>query len=573
MNSSNLLNLLDYNEFIIEKKEQLKKEFHFDNMYLYLKNTFKNQEIYSFCTVEDKSESAEINRCIMNFNSKEKMDVDEEYKFENFTFKLVDDSENFVFEKSKFEIYIELNNYSKYREAPFGFVVFSFTKDKKHHDIKSLIKENSQLEIFLKELVVFKYQLLSYCKIYESIDQFTEILKLKYHYMPYHMSNVANLAIEMSNKLNLDSYSVLNLYFASIIHDVGKIYISDDILNKPDKLTNEEFDVVKTHSELSCTIAKTIFCGTDDLVDVPLFVRHHHERFDGRGYPDGLVKDEIPFLSQIIGICDAVDAMRSNKPYAGAGSFEEIVKELKKCSGSQFNPKLVDVMIDVLMEVYDNKYYLDIEKLKYIPNTSLNFIDKKTNTHHSVMGTFNFIVGKAKFIIKNKEIMDSIKSIEKLSEAKISYIYMDNLYEYHVDINAIEDDEISLSNLIKIPGDQLFSVNWVVKGNLMIEMKTIPIMIFRIGAKGLAFKMDSAIGSQILKYNVSEGKVQFKLELEGMVDIYKLEVKIIRYYLFNNDYRFVLEYVNIPEKDRDTLFKYLFRKQIKEKMITQKGHS
>jgi HD-GYP domain-containing protein (c-di-GMP phosphodiesterase class II) len=567
---SSVLNLLDYDEYINERLNSLKNGFGFNDVYIYFRNTFKNQDMYSYSSNEFDIENKILNK-YMTMIKDRKIELEKtDYSFHNFSYQIIDDPSLFIFNQSKFEIYILFKNTSKYNENAYGFLVFSVKKEKNVNDVKKHITNNHHLEIFLEELNNFKYQLINYNKVFDSIDQFTEILKIKYSYMPYHMNNVANLALEMASKLELNSIEKINIYFASIIHDVGKIYIPAEILNKEEKLTDEEFEVIKTHSEMSCQIATNIFSGIDVLEEVPKYTRYHHERFDGKGYPDGLKEDEIPYLSQIIGICDAVDAMRSNKPYAGAGTFENIVEELKRCSGTQFNPKLVPVMIDVLREVYDNKYYIDINILKYIPNTSLNYINKLTGQHHTILGNLNHFSSVIKFGFEDKNMIKEFDSLESIKDAKISYVYLENLYEYQVQLDRIENNQIEISNLIRIPSDQLFSVNWVTRGDLILEMKSVPVMIFRIGAKGLGFIVDSAVGNQILKHKIEIGNMRFKLEVDSMSEVFNVNIRMIRHYLFNDDYRFIAEYENIPENERDSLYKYLFKKQIKEKMIIEK---
>ncbi|MFC1590510.1 HD-GYP domain-containing protein [Candidatus Omnitrophota bacterium] len=131
------------------------------------------------------------------------------------------------------------------------------------------------------------------------------------------------------------------LHIAALLHDVGKIGISDNVLNKKDKLTPEEFEEVKKHPEIGAMIIGPI----KELAVVVKEVKHHQESFDGSGYPAGLKGDEIPFIARIIAVADTFDAITTDRPYRKKKSAEEAIKELKKFSGNQFDPVIVSALI------------------------------------------------------------------------------------------------------------------------------------------------------------------------------------------------------------------------------------
>jgi len=136
------------------------------------------------------------------------------------------------------------------------------------------------------------------------------------------------------------------LKIAAMLHDIGKIAIPDHILLKPDELTGEEYDIIKTHSTI----------GDDILTPIALFekerkiIRHHHESWDGSGYPDGLAGEAIPLLARLIAVADAYDAMTTDRPYRVSMSHEEAVTELRRNGGGQFDPRIVDAFIDSFHE-------------------------------------------------------------------------------------------------------------------------------------------------------------------------------------------------------------------------------
>jgi HD-GYP domain-containing protein (c-di-GMP phosphodiesterase class II) len=127
-------------------------------------------------------------------------------------------------------------------------------------------------------------------------------------------------------------------------HDIGKVKIPDSILNKPGRLTDEEFEIIKKHP----VIGEQILSSIASLRDVLPVVRHHHERWDGKGYPDRLSGDNIPFEARIVSVADAYDAMVSDRPYRKGMSAEKAIEELEKCAGSQFDPLIVKAFMKVL---------------------------------------------------------------------------------------------------------------------------------------------------------------------------------------------------------------------------------
>jgi HD-GYP domain-containing protein (c-di-GMP phosphodiesterase class II) len=129
---------------------------------------------------------------------------------------------------------------------------------------------------------------------------------------------------------------------AALLHDVGKVWIKEDILSKNGKLTPDEFAIMQKHPEIGEKIIKDADC----LRSAQALIRHHHERFDGKGYPDGLRGEKIPMGARIISLAETYDFLRSNLPFRHSFSPEETVAEIKKVSGAQFDPGLVKIFVD-----------------------------------------------------------------------------------------------------------------------------------------------------------------------------------------------------------------------------------
>jgi len=137
---------------------------------------------------------------------------------------------------------------------------------------------------------------------------------------------------------------VFRISTAALLHDIGKIGVPDKVLNKKGKLNREDWEAIMAHPRLGTTIIGNI----PNLVPCASSILHHHERWDGNGYPEGLKGEEIPIEARILAIADSFEAMSSARPYRPARSPEDVVKELRRCAGLQFDPELVQVFIGII---------------------------------------------------------------------------------------------------------------------------------------------------------------------------------------------------------------------------------
>lgn len=174
----------------------------------------------------------------------------------------------------------------------------------------------------------------------------TMIRILEYHdkYTKGHSKNVATIASLLAERLGLSDEMIKKAYWASLLHDIGKIVIPSQILNKEGKLTIEEFEVIKRHPVYGHDFLTT----SEDLKELAKYVLHHHERWDGKGYPMGLSGDDIPLISRIIAVADAYDAMRSDRPYRKGLPIDVIRNEIVEHSGMQFDPEIAKLFVKMI---------------------------------------------------------------------------------------------------------------------------------------------------------------------------------------------------------------------------------
>jgi len=160
-----------------------------------------------------------------------------------------------------------------------------------------------------------------------------------------HSENVAAYAVALGQALGLERERVVRLRRAALLHDVGKVAIPRAILEKPSKLTDAEFEHIKLHAPIGAAIL-----AHAALREEAAWVRHHHERLDGRGYPDGVAGDDIPLEARIIFVADSFEAMTSDRPYRAGMPVEDAIAELRRCKGGQFEPEIVETLARLVDE-------------------------------------------------------------------------------------------------------------------------------------------------------------------------------------------------------------------------------
>jgi HD-GYP domain-containing protein (c-di-GMP phosphodiesterase class II) len=178
---------------------------------------------------------------------------------------------------------------------------------------------------------------------FSTVEALATAIEAKDLYTRGHSKRVTQFAIVLAERFGVSRTDIRNLQYGATLHDVGKIGIDEKILNKPGKLTSDEFEHIKQHPVIGFHIIERV----DFLQGARPVVRNHHERFDGTGYPDGLKEEEIPFLARIAALADFYDALTSDRPYRPAFSFERTVEFIKEGIGTQFDPVVAKEFLDM----------------------------------------------------------------------------------------------------------------------------------------------------------------------------------------------------------------------------------
>ena len=181
---------------------------------------------------------------------------------------------------------------------------------------------------------------------FETIATIASMIEAKDSYTKGHSIRVSEYSARLAKKLGWEEEKIQNLKYIALLHDIGKVGIPDSVLNKPGKLTEIEYGIIKSHTTIGGDILREI----ETIPDVALGAKYHHERYDGKGYPEGLKGDEIPEVAKIICICDAYDAMSSRRVYREKLPVEAILKQFEEGKGTQFDAYYTDVFLELIKE-------------------------------------------------------------------------------------------------------------------------------------------------------------------------------------------------------------------------------
>lgn len=234
----------------------------------------------------------------------------------------------------------------------------------------------------LKEMIVAENKKLEEMQIFQEnfsdqlIDVVCSTVEAKDQYTRGHSLRVAQYAREIMYRMGGDEKAQQEVYYIGILHDVGKIRVKDEIINKKGKLTNEEYEAIKLHTVAGYQILKDVSV----IPGLAIGARWHHERYDGTGYPNGLAGENIPLIARIISVADAYDAMTSNRSYHKTMPQSMVRAEIEKGMGTQFDPKIAQIMLDMIDE--DMQY--EMKQTHFNRTLNILLVDDDPITHKLV---------------------------------------------------------------------------------------------------------------------------------------------------------------------------------------------
>lgn len=270
----------------------------------------------------------------------------------------------------------------------------------------------------------------------------------KDHYTNGHSERVAKYSMEIARRLGKSHREQEDIYYMGILHDVGKIGVHEDIINKPGRLTDEEFAEIKSHTSTGYEILKEI----TELPELATGARWHHERFGGGGYPDGLSGYDIPEAARIICVADCYDAMTSNRSYSKVRPQADVRAEIERCKGSQFDPDIADIMLQMIDE--DKDYRMSEQPRDDEGSSSETSADKKKSDHSEKLSLLadkyhlDIATGVKSNAGDEEEYIESLRifcdSIEKKSEEINQYLEAKEYENYITKVHSLK----SMSHIV-----------------------------------------------------------------------------------------------------------------------------
>lgn len=547
-------------EILIQIKDIIRPNY----IYMLVGDTFK--EDVNFCLKFDSKieKIFECSEILYPSNLTSNSSIDVEYEF-------IEESHYFYESSSDFEVVFRVFNKNFYPNEIIGFIIFCFDDSQNKNEIDfascklliDFLKESLNTIYFAQEnRIRFDHQL----------EMLVETIQREISSLPYHLSGVANLALKIANEMELSLTSSRQLYIAALLHDVGKSYIPSEIINKKTKLENWEYEEIKKNPVYGYKIAKALVRGMPSLKNIPNYILHHAERFDGNGYPDRLYGNDIPFASQVVCICDAVDSMMSRKPYGYMKSLEQVLFELQRNSGKQFSPDLVKIMIKILTNKESNAQ-LNISDVNFIPYVALNIYYENTNSVRNLEGVVILDEKENKFIAHKTNVLEDIH-LFNIKKSKLNFFQQGKNIEYNINLLKVSDNTVFFDKMEFLPDDSFFSIYWNIDAKAYFNQMDYELSVVRVGAESLSAKckLDDPL-FLFLKNKISTpGIIEIRFEVEPLIEDMQLECTFFEYSIFEGEVLMKFDYKEISARKKDELFRILFKKQIKEKQeLNQKN--
>lgn len=403
-----------------------------------------------------------------------------------------------------------------------------------------------------------------YNRLFFSVNSYMEILSVKDKNMPFHMTNVANLCLKLAKKSKLNVKDTVNLYIAALMHDIGKLYLPDELLNNKKKYSYDEYEMIKSHSEKSADMAKSELSNIPVLKKVPEIIRSHHERYDGSGYPDGLKEDQIPKLSRYLMIADSVDAMLTHRHYKKQKNRTHVIKELRTCSGTQFDPELVPIMIDVLKESRRQYDIASVVGTNYIHEVALTYFYE--NIHHVVTLQGSLVMQKKKGKLMLNDAFEH--DVKKIEGARLCFFYLNDIFEYSVSITRSAGEQLILENFNFEPLEEQFALSWRMRAPIYYHKnKRWNAHVVKIGGSSCVLEIAQKDKEEILLDRMKKIYIPVQLKVESFNEFVEIEGRIMQFFDFGDKLIAVIKYLGVQNNRREYLMRGLFKKQITERRI------
>lgn len=331
--------------------------------------SFSKQETYGYIMLDKRYNYLGCNEVVKKIlPATEKCTIDNNVKsvagmecvLEWLTEYVIKGTEQFEYEYADRHYEVKLEQL-RYQQKARGYMIEFREDTDKWNYVKLLSEHNRELQGFQEELEIKVEQQTEEIRnqqqlikdlFVQTVTALSEAVDAKDRYTSGHSKRVAEYARMIAALLGKSKEEQEEIYRAGLLHDIGKIRIPAEIINKPGKLTEEEYNTIKIHPVTGYHILR----GISEDNSIAIAAKYHHERYDGKGYPNGLIGEKIPEVARILGVADSYDAMASNRSYRKALPQEVVRSEIEKGKGTQFDPKIADVMLQMMEE--DTEYQM-----------------------------------------------------------------------------------------------------------------------------------------------------------------------------------------------------------------------
>jgi HD-GYP domain-containing protein (c-di-GMP phosphodiesterase class II) len=411
---------------------------------------------------------------------------------------------------------------------------------------KYLNKMNQLIHLIEKNIFSFKINE----SLFDTVLLMCEIINAKEPYLIGNLYAICHWAVKIAKYLNLPAKDIQKLQLVTLMHDLGKIYIDDRILNKKGKLTSQEYEIMKTRVIHSYEIALKL-AQLYELEDIPQIILSYQERIDGNGYPNGIMGQDIPVLSKILLVAKALVSMLTNKQYRNAKPIDEIINEFKIYSNTQFDADVAEAAI--LLLIYEKDEYNDC--FEGIGNYVTMNITLKSHDPEVITMWGNIRKTGNSYVFSSVGRIPDFKIIQ-VAGCDIYLNINERIYHFKPVLQNITFNKILISDIEIQNEDKSVSIKWFLEGNFIPRTRS-PFKIFinLFGGDFLDFYVFDAevpepITNGIIQISLSDGK---DTNLPGVIVFrQQLEDKVF--------YRF--KYANVSNSVSREVFSSIFRKQL-----------
>lgn len=388
-------------------------------------------------------------------------------------------------------------------------------------------------------------------RILSGLRMLNEFLAKNNSYLLNHHFNVAYLSNRIANELKMQPTDKTTLYYASLLHDVGNLYINQNILNKKEKLTDSEYRIIKNHVIYGANLAKHILEDVNNKEMIVEIIMQHHEMHDGEGYPYGLKGEEIDIKSRIVCVADAVESMLSGRSYRTTMSIDQVISELKAKKGTHFDPQIVDTIIRIL---YERTYPKSM--IQEIPIMAATLSVYTSDDCFLIPGLLINRETWYEFYPDYTSDLDIIEWI-KAFQLTLSFVANRDIFEYKAQFLKINEGVVYLSQLEADSTMTTYSLHWEISGLLYLdETTTISITTTRISGDALAFFVTQP------EVNDIENNELYKVCLYfSDNDLEYITGAVTQQYNTGHSLLHYFTYYNVPDSLKDRIIGRIFKKQ------------